>query len=185
MAEKMASGGFNKNRLKTLCNFIAPEMAERYRKIDNTTPQERDYYCYVGRLSEEKGIATLLKAASELPYKFKVAGDGPLGDELRRKFGACSNIEFLGMLSSEDVKTLLYGARFSVMPSECYENNPLGVIESFCAGTPVVGASIGGIDQSKPWNDIPQRRRRRSGQSDQQSVGHGLRPRGNTTGSPH
>ncbi len=147
MAEKMASGGFNKNRLKTLCNFIAPEMAERYRKIDNTTPQERDYYCYVGRLSEEKGIATLLKAASELPYKFKVAGDGPLGDELRRKFGACSNIEFLGMLSSEDVKTLLYGARFSVMPSECYENNPLGVIESFCAGTPVVGASIGGIPE--------------------------------------
>ena len=33
------------------------------------------------------------------------------------------------------------------MPSVCYENNPLGVIESLCAGTPVVGANIGGIPE--------------------------------------
>ena len=42
---------------------------------------------------------------------------------------------------------LLAAARFSVVPSEWYENNPFSVIESHCAGTPVVGANIGGIPE--------------------------------------
>lgn len=143
---KMQQGGFTPDKLVTLCNFVAPEMIDSYRSI-NASQNRDNYYCYVGRLSEEKGIRTLLSVASALPYKLKIAGGGPLSDELRSKYASCSNIEFLGRLNGEQVRELFSKARFSVMPSECYENNPLGVIESLCAGTPVVGANIGGIPE--------------------------------------
>lgn len=146
MAEKMAQGGFSKEKLATVCNFIPPAQIELFKAIDPTA-ERQPYYCYVGRLSAEKGVATLIEAASRLPYTLKVAGDGPLMAELRERYGRCPNIEFLGMQSAEQVRQLLSEARFSVMPSECYENNPLGVIESLCAGTPVVGAQIGGIPE--------------------------------------
>ena len=146
MADKMKQGGFNPTKLFTLCNFLSPEMIESYRS-NKATSDKGSYYCFVGRLSKEKGISTLIKAASELPYKLKVAGDGPMSEELHKQFGNCKNIEFLGHLNSSQVNTLLSNAKFSVLPSECYENNPLGVIESFCAGTPVVGAAIGGIPE--------------------------------------
>ena len=88
-----------------------------------------------------------MKAAASLPYKLKVAGGGPLADELRARYADSPSIEFLGHLDGAGVRSLLAGARFSVMPSECYENNPLGVIESLCAGVPVVGSQMGGIPE--------------------------------------
>lgn len=146
MASKMRQGHFDSKKLVTLCNFIAPEMLEAYKGVDASIAPD-DYYCYVGRLSEEKGVRTLLKAASALPYRLKVAGDGPLAAELKEQYASYGNIEFLGRVGADEVKDLLSRARFSVMPSECYENNPLGIIESLCAGAPVVGADIGGIPE--------------------------------------
>lgn len=146
MKQKMTQGGFKPHKLVTLCNFVSPEIIQSYRNI-NASAQRDDYYCYVGRLSQEKGVRTLLATAATLPHKLKIAGGGPLEAELRTKYASCSNIEFLGHLSSNDVQSLLSGARFSIMPSECYENNPLSVIESLCSGTPVVGAQIGGIPE--------------------------------------
>lgn len=146
MRRKMMQGGWNEKKLTTLCNFVAPEMIDTYRSI-KADGERGEYYCYVGRLSKEKGVETLLATAAALPYKLKVAGGGPLAEELKVKYDGCGSIEFLGHLNGEEVRTLLSGARFSVMPSEWYENNPLGVIESLCAGTPVVGANIGGIPE--------------------------------------
>ncbi len=145
MALKMTSGGFNPDKLKVLCNFVDPVKLEKFRTAEEHT--RLDYYCYVGRLSQEKGVATLLEAASQLPYELRVAGDGPLSEELRSRFAHCNNIRFLGRLDASEVSRLLGEARFSVIPSEWYENNPLGVIESLCAGTPVVGARNGGIPE--------------------------------------
>lgn len=144
--EMMQKGGFRSEKLVTLCNFIAPEMVEAYRAVEPHGAGS-DYYCYIGRLSEEKGVATLLEAASTLPMKLKVTGDGPLAEELKQRYSGHPDIEFTGRISPEAVKELLAGARLSVMPSECYENNPLGVIESLCCGTPVVGAATGGIPE--------------------------------------
>ncbi len=143
---KMKQGGFTPAKLRTLCNFASPEMLEA---LKTTNPEMRngDYCCYVGRLSHEKGIKTLLEAAATLPYRLKVAGVGPLREELEKQYAGYGNIEFLGHLDGAGVRDLLSNARFSVIPSEWYENNPLGVIESLCAGTPVVGARIGGIPE--------------------------------------
>lgn len=140
MAEKMAQGGFNSKKLVPLCNFIDIEKCKR-----SDDYQKGDYYCYVGRLSHEKGVKTLIEAANQLPYRIVVIGGGPLMDEL--KTVAHDNIEFVGFKQWDDIKQLVGGARFSVIPSECYENNPLSVIEAECLGTPVLGARIGGIPE--------------------------------------
>lgn len=146
MADKMRAGGFDSAKVKVLNNFLDPVKFAQYQAIDNTVPRE-DYYCFVGRLSPEKGVADLLAVASRLPYRFKVAGGGPLEAELRDKYSSCDNIEFLGMLDASGVVKVLTGARLSVIPSQWYENNPLSVVESLCAGTPVAGSQMGGIPE--------------------------------------
>ena len=57
------------------------------------------------------------------------------------------NVDFLGYRQWEDIKAIAGRARFTVIPSEWYENNPLSVIEAECIGTPVLGARIGGIPE--------------------------------------
>ena len=139
MADKMVQGGFRKKKMRTLCNFID---VEKCRKEDY---DKADYYCYVGRLSHEKGVRTLIEAANRLPYKLKIIGGGPLEDELKAVAG--KQIEFVGFKQWDEIKELVGMARFSVIPSEWYENNPLSVIEAQCLGTPVLGARIGGIPE--------------------------------------
>ena len=146
MAGKMRSGGFDAAKLKVLNNFLDPVKLEQYRSVDASAPRQ-DYYCYVGRLSQEKGVADLLEVASRLPYRLKVAGGGPLEEQLRSKYASCDNIEFMGMLDAVSVARLLASARLSVVPSQWYENNPLSVVESLCAGTPVAGSQMGGIPE--------------------------------------
>ena len=146
MAEKMRQGGFDPAKIKVLNNFLDPVKLKIYQNTEDNT-QRQDYYCYVGRLSQEKGVTDLLETASRLPYRLKVAGGGPLEAELRGKYANHPNIEFLGMLDAQGVSQLLTGARLSVVPSQWYENNPLSVVESLCAGTPVAGSHIGGIPE--------------------------------------
>lgn len=142
MAEKMALGGFRKDKLRVLCNFID---VEKCRKDDYS---KDDYYCYVGRLSHEKGVATLVEAAARLPYRLKVIGGGTLLEQLKIKNEQLmGNVEFLGYRQWDEIKEIEGRARFTVIPSEWYENNPLSVIEAECIGTPVLGARIGGIPE--------------------------------------
>ena len=144
MARKMKKDGFNPEKLHVVCNHIDPE---KLALVNSLSFSREDYYAYVGRLSPEKGVETLLDVASKLPYTLKLAGDGPLLDQLKLQYSENHNIEFCGRLDARQVAELLSKARFSVVPSEWYENNPLSVIESLCAGTPVVGARIGGIPE--------------------------------------
>lgn len=140
MAEKMKQGGFDTSKLKVLCNFIDTTKCHRN---DGYTKDE--YYCFIGRLSHEKGADTLIDAANRLKFKLVVVGDGPLRGELEKK--AADNISFVGFKQWNEIKCIVGKARFTVIPSEWYENNPLSVIEAQCLGTPVLGARIGGIPE--------------------------------------
>lgn len=146
MATKMKAGGFSPDKVTVLNNFLDPVKLRQYQELGDVEQRE-DYYCFVGRLSAEKGIEDLLEVASRLPYRLKVAGSGTLEPAMRIKYADCENIEFLGMLDAPQVARLLAGARLSVAPSQWYENNPLSVVESLCAGTPVAGSSMGGIPE--------------------------------------
>lgn len=145
MRNKMLEGGFSHLKVKTLHNFIDPLKAGRLAAAVKDCRE--DYFCYIGRLSEEKGVETMLKAASEAEVKLKIAGDGPLMSQLTSRYASYPGIEFLGHLDAEGVMELLSNARAAIVPSEWYENNPLSVIEALCSGTPVIGANIGGIPE--------------------------------------
>lgn len=106
--------------------------------------QKKDYVLYFGRFSEEKGIGTLIKMCRELPeVSFVFAGTGPMEEEL----GGIPNINNVGFQSGDALEKLIREARFSVYPSEWYENCPFSVMESQMYGTPVLGSDIGGIPE--------------------------------------
>jgi glycosyltransferase involved in cell wall biosynthesis len=138
--DKMMQGDFNSAKLHIIHNFIDVD------KTKKDSYEKEDYYCYVGRISMEKGVETLLRAASELPHTLKIIGCGNLSDSLRKRYSH-KQIVFLGHKSWEEIKEITGHARFVVVPSECYENNPLSVIEAHCLGTPILGANIGGIPE--------------------------------------
>ena len=103
-----------------------------------------DYVLYFGRFSEEKGIGTLVKVCKEMPdVQFIFAGTGPLEDSIK----VVSNIKNVGFQKGEALEKLIREARFSIYPSEWYENCPFSVMESQMYGTPVLGADIGGIPE--------------------------------------
>lgn len=101
------------------------------------------YVLYFGRYSIEKGIRTLLSVAHEnLDIQFVFAGSGPLKSEVTG-----TNIMDVGFLSGDRLTELVQSASLTVCPSEWYENCPMSVLESIAAGTPVLGANIGGIPE--------------------------------------
>ena len=126
-------------KTRVLHNFIA---ADDLRKKEIT--DRGSYVVYFGRFSQEKGIGTLLEACRSLPQiPFIFAGSGPL----EKQVDEISNISNVGFLNGEKLFALIRGARFSVIPSECYENCPFSVMESISCGTPVIGSRIGGIPE--------------------------------------
>ncbi len=141
MMDTVVKSGYSAEKFKVLCNFIDVN------KVKNPSFEKKDYYVYLGRVNEVKGVRTLCKSASLLPYKLIVIGGGELLDELRSSYSDNKNIEFLGQKNWNEFRPILEGARFMVLPAEWSENNPLTVIESQSLGTPVLGARIGGIPE--------------------------------------
>jgi len=99
---------------------------------------------YVGRLSPEKGVDVLLKAAEKLPETiFLIAGDGPSRDVLRA--APPSNVRFLGRI--EDPRTVYAASDVIVIPSRS-EGQGIVAIEALAAGTPVVASHVGGLAET-------------------------------------
>ena len=152
MLEKVASFGVPREKLIHLPYFLA---IERYAWSPTPRPRpgEPMVAVYVGRLSREKGMPTLVEAVASLPpgrLRLDVLGEGPLQAELEdRARRSCPDgrIRFLGYRSGADLFDAVRAASFAVVPSEWYENLPYSVLEPFALGRPVVGARIGGIPE--------------------------------------
>ncbi len=137
MERQLATDPILKDKLITMHNFLTAEAGE----IDNV---KEDYVLYFGRYSKEKGIETLLEVCQDLPQiPFVFAGGGPLKEEVAK----VANITDKGFLSGKELQDVIAKARFSIYPSEWYENCPFSVMESQMYGTPVIGADIGGIPE--------------------------------------
>ena len=117
---------------------------------DSHTPEagtDQGYLLYVGRLSREKGVPTLARAhqlmRNNIPLK--IVGHGPLYDEMVVDY---PNAEFLGYVQQGPaLDALIQNARAVVLPSECYENCSMAVLEAMSFARAVVGARIGGIPE--------------------------------------
>jgi len=116
--------------------------------IDNN--EIGDYIFYVGRLSPEKGVDTLIKAyaKAETHLKLIICGDGPQLKELKSLAAELkTNVEFLGYLPNEQVLNYLVKSAFKVFPSRALENQPLVILESMALGKPVIASNVGGISE--------------------------------------
>ncbi|UUE10513.1 glycosyltransferase family 4 protein [Dickeya zeae] len=119
--------------------------------INDDLPLDADeddgYFLFIGRLSREKGVATLARAHQRMKNNMplKIVGNGPLYDELVAQF---PDAEFLGYKQQgEELNCLIKRARAVVVPSEYYENCSMSVLESMAFAKPVVGGRIGGIPE--------------------------------------
>lgn len=152
MAAMIERGGVGEEQIRVIPNYLDPQKAEIFNALPADTPRTPGLALYVGRLSAEKGVAMLLDVARReisqgIPLRLELYGTGPLEPTLRAEYGSTPGIEFKGHADAETLARRLAVAAMTVCPSQWYENNPLSVIESLSAGTPVVGAEIGGIPE--------------------------------------
>ena len=141
---KMIEYGIKSDKLKHIEHFTSFESNSTKQVFD-------DYYLYVGRISEEKGIKTLIDAALKVnSSKLKIAGDGPMLEEMISYAKSKDNnniIEFLGHENSSELSKLYEKCKFIVVPSEWYEISGLIIFEAFTYGKPAIGSNIGGIKE--------------------------------------
>jgi len=140
--EKLISFGVDGRRIRVLPNFVSLDR--------KPSPDSRGYIFYGGRLGRHKGLLTLVKAVEgDDSIRLVLAGSGPEEPTIRRylRDKQIGNVELVGFVEGERRARLMRGASFFVIPSECYENCPLLILEAFASGKPVVAASIGGIPE--------------------------------------
>lgn len=105
--------------------------------------EKEDYYLFVGRISEEKGILTITESFIDSGKKIKIAGTGPLQEALKEYSEIHQNIEYLGFQTQDHLKELYLKAKATIFASKMYEGNPLVLLESFSFGTPVIVPDFG------------------------------------------
>jgi len=141
---KFIEGGLPAAKLAVKPNFVDPDPG--YSNV------REEYALFVGRLSPEKGLETLLDAWRILksPMRLRIAGDGPLASLVQERAARDRRIEWLGPLSGDEVASLMRSAYVLVFPSVWYEGLPLTVLEAYATGLPVIASAIGGLVELVP-----------------------------------
>lgn len=108
---------------------------------------KRELVLFAGRLSEEKGISTLLTALEKLGGRVPacIVGDGPLAGRVEQAVSALPGLTWLGHRPPDEVCELIGSASLLVVPSRWFENFPRVLVESFARGTPVIASELGAL----------------------------------------
>jgi glycosyltransferase involved in cell wall biosynthesis len=137
--DKFIQGGLPASRIVVKPNFLSED--------PGAGSGDGGYALFLGRLTPEKGIDTLLRAWKSLSgmIPLKIAGTGPLEPDVAEAAAQIPGVEYLGQVSSDQAYALLGRAVFVVIPSEWYEGAPMTVLEAFAKGTPVIASNLGGL----------------------------------------
>jgi glycosyltransferase involved in cell wall biosynthesis len=136
---KYVEGGLPEGKIDVKPNFVFPD--------PGPGSGGGNYALYVGRLSPEKGVETLLDGWSKLQSNLtlKIIGDGPMADQVQAAAHSDPRIEWLGHCESDQVFSAMGQAECLIMPSVCYETFGLSIVEAFAKGTPVVVSKLGAM----------------------------------------
>lgn len=126
-----------KNKFRSKPNFTISE-----KSLNEKIKKRGNHFIYIGRLSEEKGLKLLIDAFQQLPYQLKIAGDGPLKEDVI-KATTNSNISYLGTLNSAEVSNELSIANALIFPSIWFETFGLVITEAFSNSCAVLSTNIG------------------------------------------
>lgn len=137
--QKFIQAGLPADKIVVKPNFVYPDpgMGEG----------NGNYAIFIGRLSPEKGLDTLLAAWQLLGGKIplKIIGDGPLSNQVREAVTKLPYVKWLGRLPIQEVYTLIGEAKFLIFPSQWYETFGRVAIEAFAKGTPVIASNLGNM----------------------------------------
>jgi glycosyltransferase involved in cell wall biosynthesis len=140
MKDRLVEFGFPAEKIKVLYNFLELE------KYQNQEPiVKENFYFYLGRLFEEKGVVELVNFFNNRQEILKLAGTGDLENKLKESNKG--RIEFLGQLPNEQAREVLRKAKALIVPSKWPENCPYVVLEALALGTPVIVAKAGGMPE--------------------------------------
>jgi glycosyltransferase involved in cell wall biosynthesis len=143
LAGKLREFGVDESRIRVVPNGVDPAAFP-------VSAAAGDGFVTAGRLSREKGMPTLFRAlAAAGDARLTVCGTGPLEGDLRRwaERLAPGRVTFAGHLERDALLARIRGARAVVLPSEWYENAPMGALEALASGVPVIGSALGGIPE--------------------------------------
>ena len=135
--DKHIAGGFDPDRIRVKPNFTWPAPKRE-------GPGE--YFLFLGRLSTEKGLSTVIDAfRGRRDSRLVVVGDGPEREQLRAR--THPGVEFRGAVDAADVPEIVSRARALLVPSTCYEGAPRSLLEAYASGVPVIASRIGGLPE--------------------------------------
>jgi glycosyltransferase involved in cell wall biosynthesis len=124
-----------------LPNFVP---ADRF--AAESRARDGEYALVAGRLVEEKGFDTAVRAAVEAGVPLVVAGEGPDRPRLEALAGR-SEVRFTGLLTPERLAEVRRGAGVVLAPSRCEEACPYSVLDGYAAGVPVLASDRGGLPE--------------------------------------
>jgi glycosyltransferase involved in cell wall biosynthesis len=136
--QQLIVGGLPASRIRVVPNYLEPD--------PGIGRADRDGVLFAGRLSVEKGIATLIRAATVMPDTLSVVGGGPLADEVH-KSAAAGQLTYFGVLPRQGVIERIQAAIAVVVPSIWFEGLPLVVLEAFATATPVIASRLGSLSE--------------------------------------
>jgi glycosyltransferase involved in cell wall biosynthesis len=140
--EKFIESGLPAEKIIVKPNFVYPD--------PGSGQGTGDYLIYVGRLTVDKGVKTLIegwKLANKRNLKLKIIGEGPLEEYVKENMRKDSSIEYLGKLPVQEVYKYMGEAKLLIFPSEWYETFGRVAVEAFAKGTPVIGTNIGAMNE--------------------------------------
>jgi len=145
LKRKLAANGFDGSRIYHIPTFTLG-------KADSEKPQLGEYGLYFGRITEEKGVDTVVRAYETLPGRHvKIMGDDTTEEAVRLKAyvreKGLANVEFVGFHTGAEWEAIVKGARFTMIPSLWYDNFPNTALESFQYGKPVIASDIGSLPE--------------------------------------
>lgn len=144
MKNKVAEPGWPAEKISVIINPYPQANEEE----NNKATEKKDYLLCFGRLSQEKGIDVLIKAAKNSRLPIKIAGSGPEEENLKQlseEIG--SPVEFLGFQKGVDLNKLIKEAKAVIIPSISYDNMPLSLLEAMHLEKVVIASKIGGIPE--------------------------------------
>ncbi len=138
---KFIQGGLPAEKVVVKGNFIDPD--------PGAGSGERGHALFVGRLSPEKGVTTLLDAWNRpgVRVPLRIAGGGPLADLVKETALSNSNVQWLGEIGRAKVLEEMQSARVLICPSTWYEGFPLIIVEAFATGLPVIASDLGSMPE--------------------------------------
>lgn len=138
---KLTEGNFTKSPIVTMRNPLPLN-------TEYTLSQGNEgYVLYFGRLSQEKGVKTLIEAAKICGCRLVILGTGPQEEELKSCAEGCTNIEFKGFQTGEPLRNFIKNSKCVVLPSEWYENGPYSAMEAMAMGKPLIVSKNGGLPE--------------------------------------